>query len=172
MEHLQYPIGKFEFGKSYTALDNQKHIEAIEHFPAKLKAIASQFTEEQLNKTYRPNGWTAKQVIHHLFDSHVNAYIRVKLALTETAPTVKPYAEALWADLEDGRHAPVASSIALIEALHQRWVYLLKTLTTEDFQRTYFHPEYKRTFQLNELLALYAWHGEHHYGHLKIILSN
>jgi hypothetical protein len=172
MEHLKYPIGKFEFGNSYTADDNKKHISIIEQFPKELLPLVKKFTAAQLEKSYRPDGWTGRQVVHHIFDSHVNAYIRTKLTLTEHAPTVKPYKEDVWADLEDSKRAPVEMSLLLIDGLHQRWVYLLNSLADADFEKKYFHPEYNREFKLNELLALYAWHGKHHYEHLKIILGN
>jgi hypothetical protein len=172
MEHLKYPIGKFEFGKSYTADDNQKHISIIENFPNRLKLMAKKLTPSQLEKSYRPEGWSARQIIHHIFDSHMNAYARVKFTLTENTPIIKPYNQDTWAQLADGKNAPIELSILLIEALHQRWVFLLKTLTTTDLEKKYIHPEYNREFKLSELLALYAWHGKHHYEHLKIILEN
>ena len=172
MEHLKYPIGKFEYGKSFTTAENQRHISIIEQFPNELKALVAKITPPQLEKSYRPGGWTARQIIHHIADSHMNAYMRVKLTLTENNPTIKPYDQDLWANLEDAKNAPVEISLTIIDALHQRWTYLLRTLTNEVLQKTYFHPEYKREFKLEELLALYAWHGKHHYEHLKIISAN
>jgi hypothetical protein len=172
MEHLKYPIGKFEFGKSYTAEQNQQHIEQIAAFPKQLKALVVQLNSSLLEKNYRPEGWTARQIIHHLSDSHINAFLRVKLTLTENTPIIKPYDQDLWAELEDGKTAPIEASVMLIEATHQKWVYLLNTLSNDDLQKKYFHPEYKREFKLEELLALYAWHGQHHAEHLKIIVAN
>ena len=172
MEHLKYPVGKFEYGKSYTSHDNKKHISIIEEFPKELKALVFQLTPDLLDKTYRQEGWTARQVIHHIADSHLNAYIRVKLMLTEDAPVIKPYKEDLWAKLEDVKNTPVEVSLTMLESVHQRLVNLLKTLSEKDLERKYIHPEYNREFKLNELLALYAWHGKHHYGHLQIILNN
>ena len=172
MEHLKYPNGKFEFGKNYTTIETQKHIAAIEQFPAELKMLTAELTTKHLKSSYREGGWTARQIIHHVADSHLNAYIRTKLTLAEDIPAIKPYNQDHWANHEDGKNAPVEISLSLIEAVHQRWVYLLKSLTDTDFQRKYFHPEYKREFQLNELLALYAWHGKQHYSHLKIIKGN
>jgi hypothetical protein len=169
MEHLKYPIGKFEYGKSYTAEDNAKHIALIEAFPKELRLLVSGFTPLQFNNSYRPDGWNARQIIHHIADSHLNAYIRLKLSLTEDKPVIKPYNQDLWASLPDGRNAPVDISLNIIDAVHQRWSYLLKTLNEQDLQRTYIHPEYEREFRLDELLALYAWHGRQHYEHLKII---
>lgn len=172
MEHLKYPIGKFEFGKKYSSEDNQKHISIIEKFPEELKKLCAQLSSDKLEKSYRPQGWTARQIIHHIADSHMNAYMRVKLTLTEDAPVIKPYKQDLWANLQDSKNAPIEFSLILIEVLHQRWVYLLKTLTAADLQRKYIHPEQNREFQLDEVLALYAWHGRQHYAHLTIILKN
>jgi hypothetical protein len=169
MEHLKYPVGKFEYGKSYSYADNQKHISTIEAFPNELKELVAQLTPSQLKKSYRENGWTACQIIHHIADSHINAYIRTKLTLTEDAPTIKPYDQDLWANMEDGKNAPIEISLSIIEKIHQRWVILLRTLSAADLQRKYVHPEYNREFKLNELLALYAWHGKQHYAHLNII---
>ncbi|MEO6904669.1 MAG: YfiT family bacillithiol transferase [Bacteroidia bacterium] len=171
MEHLKYPIGKFEYGKSYTLTDTQQHLMEIEQFPDQLKKIVASLNTQQLDTPYRPNGWIGKQVIHHLADSHMNGYIRTKLTLTENKPTIKPYKEELWANLEDAKNAPIFISLALIEAIHYRWVYLLKSTTNleTELQKKYIHPEYQREFKLQEQLALYAWHGNHHYGHLQII---
>jgi hypothetical protein len=171
MEHLKYPIGKFEFGKAYSHLHNLDHITEIEKFPARLKELAAQLSPAQLEKSYRAEGWTARQIIHHIADSHMNAYIRVKLTLTENTPVVKPYDQDAWANLADSKNSPVQSSLAIIEAVHQRWSFLLKTFTENDYKKKYIHPEYNREFQLDEFLALYAWHGKQHYEHLKIILN-
>ena len=171
MDNLKYPIGKFEFGNTYTSADNSKHISEIELFPKQLREISLRLSAEQLEKSYRPGGWTARQIIHHLADSHMNAYIRVKLTLTEELPTIKPYNQDTWADLADGKNAPIESSVNMIENIHFRWVYLLKTLSENDLKKKYFHPEYKKEFQLDEFLALYAWHGKQHYAHLMIILN-
>lgn len=170
MEQLQYPIGKFEFGKSYSAGQTNAHIAAIEQFPGLLKTIVLQLTSPQIDKTYRPGGWTARQIIHHLADSHLNAYIRFKLTITEDTPVIKPYNQDTWANLEDSRNAPIELSVAMIDAIHQRWMFLLNSVSADDVKRKYVHPEYNREFQLDELLALYAWHGKHHLEHLKIIL--
>lgn len=170
MEHLKYPAGRFEFGKNYTADDTQGHITAIEQFPDELQLVVSKLSPEQMEKTYRPGGWTARQIIHHLADSHLNAYIRVKLTLTEDTPVIKPYNQDTWAGLEDSKNASPELSLMLVKAVHQRWMYIAKSMTMNDFRKKYFHPEYKREFQLDELHALYAWHGRHHLEHLKIIL--
>lgn len=172
MEHLKYPIGKFEFGKSYSSADNKKHISIIEQFPKELNVLVEQFKPEQLETSYRPGGWTARQIIHHIADSHMNAFIRVKLTLTEDAPVIKPYDQDKWANLPDVKNTPIEVSLKLIEGIHERWVNVLKTLSDADLQRKYIHPEQNREFKLDEVLALYAWHGRQHYEHLKIILNN
>ncbi|MDQ3046211.1 MAG: putative metal-dependent hydrolase [Bacteroidota bacterium] len=172
MEHLKYPIGKFEHGKIYSTEEDQKHISEIEAFPSQLLPLAHSLRSDQLEKSYRPGGWTAKQIIHHLADSHINAYIRTKLALTETSPTIKPYGQDLWANLPDGKNLNMEVSLSLTEGIHQRWSYLLRSLEEKDFQKKYIHPEYNREFKLSELLALYAWHGRQHLAHLNIIKAS
>jgi len=169
MDHLKYPIGKFEYGKSYSAADNQQHIAIIEAYPKELRALVAELSPRQLDNSYRPGGWTARQIIHHIADSHLNAYIRLKLSLTEEQPVIKPYNQDLWAQLPDGMKAPVETSLSIVDAVHQRWSFLLKELSQQDLQRSYIHPEYQREFKLDELLALYAWHGRQHYEHLRII---
>lgn len=166
-----YPVGKFEYGKTYTTTVNQHHIHELEIFPKQLKEIVSQLSEEHLKKSYRPGGWNAQQIVHHIADSHMNAYIRVKLSLTENAPIIKPYKQDLWANLEDSIKLPVDCSVQLIENIHCRLVFLLKSLDEADLQKKYIHPEYNREFKLDELLALYAWHGKHHAGHLSVIIK-
>ncbi len=169
MDTNTYPVGKFEFGKSYTETDNERHIQELEQFPKQLTAIASTFTAEQLDKSYRPGGWSARQIVHHIADSHVNAYIRVKLSITENSPVIKPYDQDLWANLEDSLKLPIECSLHFIESVHLRMVYVLKSVDKTTLQRSYIHPEYNREFKLDELLALYAWHGKHHAGQLKVI---
>ena len=169
MEHLKYPQGRFEYGKSYSPADNQKHIAVIEQFPKELNELVSSLGKDQLEKTYRPGGWNAKQIINHIADSHMNALIRLKLTLTEESPVIKPYNQDLWADLEDGKNTPVETSLDLIQGIHKRLSILLKKVTDADLQRKYIHPEYNKEFKLDEMIALYAWHGRQHYEHLKII---
>jgi hypothetical protein len=169
MEPLKYPQGRFEYGKTYSSADNQKHIAIIEQFPKELNALVATLSPEQLEKSYRPDGWSGKQIIHHLADSHMNALIRLKLTLTEDAPIIKPYDQDRWANLEDGKNTPIQTSLNLIEGIHQRMTLILKKVTEADLQRKYIHPEYNKKFKLDEMLALYAWHGRQHYEHLKII---
>ncbi|AEI49401.1 YfiT family bacillithiol transferase [Runella slithyformis] len=166
MESFSYPIGRFEYGKTYTIAETKSHIQTISALPSKLFNIVNPLSQAQLETPYRPEGWTVLQTVHHIADSHMNAYIRFKLALTEDNPFIKPYEEALWADLADGAGAPLDWSLQLLKYLHLRWVMLLNSLTEEDLQRTYFHPETKRVFPLQEVVAMYAWHSEHHYEHI------
>ncbi len=140
-------------------------LEEIEQAPAALRAAIEGLSSSQLDTPYRPGGWTVRQVAHHVPDSHMNAYIRFKLALTEQDPTIKPYDEAQWAELEDGKRGPVEISLALLDSLHYRWVLLLRKLSPADFRRTFLHPELG-VFSLNKQLALYSWHGRHHVAHI------
>ena len=146
-------------------------IEEIAAAPAALRSAVSGLTPGQLGTPYRPGGWTVAQVVHHVPESHMQAYGRFKLALTEDQPTVKPYDEAKWAELPDVTRTPVEVSLTLLEALHKRWVTLIRALTPEDFKRSYVHPEYKRTYTLETVLAMYAWHGQHHVAHITSLRS-
>lgn len=166
MENLRFPIGRFELGKTYSEAETQAQIQTISALPSKLFNVVNVLNEAQLETPYRPEGWTILQTVHHIADSHMNAYIRFKLALTEDNPAIKPYEEALWAELADGKTAPVDWSLQLLKYVHLRWVMLLNSLTETDLQRSYFHPETKRVFPLQEVIALYAWHSEHHYEHI------
>jgi hypothetical protein len=168
MEKNIYPIGKFEFGKSYSNRDNAAHISRIGALPGKLNKIAEKLDDKKLELSYRPGGWTGRQIIHHIADSHLNAYIRTKSTLTEENTVIKPYNQDLWAALPDST-MPVAVSLNLVDSIHQRWVHILQTLEPEQLKRKYIHPEYKKEFSLEELLALYAWHGDHHCGQLEVI---
>jgi hypothetical protein len=171
MEHLKYPFGRFEYGKTYSNSETAKHAASIASLPSELNLLVKQFTPEMLEKSYRTDGWTARQIIHHIADSHANAFIRVKLTLTESTPVIKPYDQDKWALLDDSMHAPIESSLKMIEAIHERWSYILRSLTADDLSKKYIHPEYDREFRLDELIALYAWHGKQHCGHLQIILN-
>src|SRR2546425_5566949 len=165
MADLRYPIGKFSPVSNPTQEQRRKLINEISRAPAKLRAAVSGLSEKQLNTPYRPEGWTVRQVVHHVPDSHLNAYVRFKLALTERQPTIKPYDEKLWASLEDVRKTPVETSLSLLESLHERWVVLLRSLAAGDFARTLQHPELG-IMTLDALLAMYAWHGRHHVAHI------
>lgn len=165
MADLQYPVGKMQRKPVLTDAERPVLIQQIADAPAHLRKAVAALSDEQLDTPYRPGGWTVRQVVHHVPDSHMNAYVRVKLALTESQPTIKPYNEKSWAELLDGRTGSVESSLALLEALHQRWVMLLGSLSPNDFFRTLLHPEHG-TINVDFLLQLYAWHGRHHVAHI------
>ncbi len=161
----RYPAGKFSWPKEVTEDDRKQFIAQIEEAPAKLRAAVTGLTDAQLDTPYRDGGWTVRQVVHHLPDSHLNAYIRFKLALTEDEPTIKPYEQQLWAELPDSKTAPIDMSLDLLESLHQRWVLTLRAMTPADFARTLRHPELG-VVRLDRYLASYAWHGRHHVAHI------
>jgi uncharacterized damage-inducible protein DinB len=165
MSDLSYPLGRFKMDKEPSAEERGQFIVQIAEAPAKLREAVEGLTAEQLDTEYRPGGWTVRQVVHHVPDSHLNSYVRFKLALTEEEPTIKPYDEDRWARLEDTRLTPLETSLDLLAALHERWVLLLKSLSPEDFQRTFRHPELG-TVSLNRNVGLYAWHGRHHVAHI------
>jgi hypothetical protein len=162
---LQYPIGKFQAPAQITETVRNQWIEDIALAPQRLKDAIHGLSATQLDTAYRPGGWTVRQVIHHLPDSHMNAYIRIKMALTEEVPTVKPYEEHLWAELYDTYHSPVDVSVTLLESLHQRWVILLGSLSESSWQRSYRHPQ-SGIVVLYQVAGLYAWHGNHHIAHI------
>jgi hypothetical protein len=165
---LQYPIGRFDWHGQNSADDRRRLIDAIDQTPANLRAAVEDLSEQQLDTPYRPGGWTVRQVAHHVPDSHMNAYTRFRLALTEDEPTIKPYDESRWAELADARTAPVETSLALLEALHLRWAMLLRSLSEADFARQFRHPELG-IVSLDKNLALYAWHGRHHVAHVMFL---
>ena len=162
---LRYPIGQFKFEGQPTDEQLRQFISDIEQAPSRLRAAVDGLSEQQLETPYRPGGWTVRQVAHHLPESHMNGYVRMKLALTEDNPTIKPYDEARWAETPDIRGTPVAVSLALLEALHQRWVTLLKALSPADFARNFTHPE-TGPWTIGRYVASYAWHGKHHVAHI------
>lgn len=165
MDALRYPLGRFDLSTTVPENDFAKYIEEIATTPARLEKAIQNLNEDRLNTPYRPEGWTVRQVVHHLPDSHINSYTRFRLALTEDRPTVRPYHEERWAELEDGKNAPVEVSLNLLKALHARWVLLLRSMTPEQYQRAFVHPEYG-TIRLSTALAAYAWHGNHHIAHI------
>lgn len=166
LEHLKYPIGKYIAPTNYDAVEVQKSIQYLEEFPTLLRTAVNHFTTEQLNTPYREGGWTVKQVLHHIPDSHINAYIRFKLGLTENNPVIKPYLEAEWANLYDSKVTDISVSLTLTEAIHHRFTNLLKGMSEADFKRTVVHPQYQKTFTLWDYLALYHWHSKHHLAHI------
>lgn len=163
---LRYPVGKFDFDAPINDADYPKLITAIAEAPVALRSAVAGLTRDQLETRYRPGGWTVKQVVHHVPDSHLNAYTRFKLALTENEPTIKTYDEAAWAELPDSRKVPMEVSLDLLDALHLRWVALLRSMDTADFNRGLRHPEHGRVLTLRQMLGLYAWHGRHHVAHI------
>jgi hypothetical protein len=165
MTDLRYPIGKFHFEGPLTAPQKQTALDDIATAPAILRAAVKGLSEAQLDTPYRPSGWTVRQVVHHVPDSHLNSYVRFKLALTEDEPTIKTYAEDLWAELADTKATPVEVSLTMLDALHDRWVRLLRSLSPEEWKRTFRHPELG-AMTLEKTLSLYAWHGRHHVSHI------
>ncbi len=164
-DDLRYPIGKFDGEGPITPERLRQWIGEIAAAPGQLRAAVAGLTDAQLDTPYRPGGWTVRQVVHHLPDSHINSYCRFRLALTEDVPTIKPYVEARWAELPDAGTAPAELSLALLESLHRRWVVLLESLTETDWSRRFRHPELgERT--LGATAGLYAWHGRHHVAHI------
>ncbi|HEV3277073.1 MAG TPA: putative metal-dependent hydrolase [Terriglobia bacterium] len=162
---LRYPIGKFAGKKELNEAERETLIAQIAEAPARLRDAVKGLTPEQLETPYRPEGWTVRQVVHHVPDSHMNSYVRFKLALTEDQPTIKTYDEALWAALPDSKSTPVETSLVLLETLHERWVNLLRSMSPTDFVRQVNHPE-RGLINLDYLVALYGWHGRHHVAHI------
>ena len=165
----RYPIGPFHWGGTYSEDEIKEMIDRIEKFPSRLKMLVIGMTDEQLDRPYREGGWTARQVIHHIPDSHMNAYVRFKLALSEDKPTIKPYNEKAWAEMIDSRTLPPSVSLSLLSNIHERWSIILTAMKPEDFQRTLFHPEHMQMHTLSEMLAMYSWHGDHHYEHISLV---
>lgn len=162
----RYPVGRFTFDGDRSAAARDARIAVLAAFPSDFAAIVRGLTEPQLDTPYRDGGWTVRHVVHHVPDSHMNAYIRFKLALTEPAPIVRPYDDALWGELSDVRDVPVEISLALLDSLHARWIGLLRGMSDADFRRSYVHPDQERPIPLDEALAMYAWHSRHHLAHV------
>lgn len=166
IEQLAYPIGRFEAPSAYDDTLLQQWTGKIEAAPNWYDYVIENLDEAQLQTVYRPGGWTMAQVIHHVADSHMNAYVRLKLALTEEEPSIKPYDEALWALLPDVSSVPVNVSITLLHAMHRRWVAVLRELSPEQWKRSYYHPEQQSLFPIWKMTAMYAWHSRHHFEQL------
>lgn len=164
ISNLSYPIGKFQWTGPNSDADRAAFIEAIAVVPQKFRAAVANLNDRQIDTPYRPGGWTVRQTVHHVADSHMNAFIRFKLALTETEPGVKPYDEKAWAETADSK-LPVEVSLKLIDSLHERWAALLRSMKPADFRRTLKHPELG-IVELDRYVALYAWHGKHHVAHI------
>ncbi|HEY7351201.1 MAG TPA: bacillithiol transferase BstA [Terriglobales bacterium] len=165
MSDLRFPIGKFHYEGTPSKEQRNQLISELEHTPAAMRAAVRDLSPQQLDTPYREGGWTVRQVAHHVPDSHMNAYVRFKLALTEDEPTVKTYAEDRWAKLDDSESTPIDVSLTLLDSLHNRWVRLLRSLKEDDWKRTFKHPELGPV-TLERNLALYAWHGKHHAAHI------
>lgn len=167
LEKLKYPIGKFVTPKRITLETISQWINEIEHLPQQVRKAVVGLGNPQLDTPYRTGGWTIRQVIHHLPDSHMNTYIRFRWALTEDKPTIKAYHEDRWAELQDAKYGNIEISLVLLEAIHNRWTLLLRSLTLENLHKCYIHPESGKEVRLDENIGLYAWHGKHHLTHIR-----
>jgi len=165
MTDPRFPVGRFSYDGPLSDEQRKKLLNDVAQTPAKLRAAVNGLSDSQLDTPYRDGGWTVRQVVHHVPDSHMNAYVRFKMALTEDSPTIKTYEEARWAELPDTKATPLEVSLVLLDTLHDRWVRLLRSLTPEQWNRTYRHPELG-PMTLDKVLALYAWHGPHHVAHI------
>jgi hypothetical protein len=171
LDALRLPVGKWQRPTEISARDIEQWIIEIAAFPAKLRAATEGQPDAILDTPYRPEGWTVRQVIHHVADSHANAYIRFKLTLTEDSPTpIRPYMEDRWARLPDYK-LPIEPALRLLEAIHEKWVYVMQNMQPEEWQRAYLHPEYKNTYRLEEAASSYAWHSRHHLAHVMLVVG-
>ena len=166
LEKLRYPIGEFEAPSDYSSALLANAINSIATFPERLKKEVTPLSDDQLDTQYRPEGWTIRQVVHHCADSHMNCYIRLKWTLTENSPTIKFYYENLWSEGIDNRTMVIAPTLQLLEGLHFRLAFVMKSLSETDLERAYVHPEHNKEFQLKEMICLYAWHCNHHLAHI------
>ena len=166
IEKLKYPIGKCNFIENASEETWQSWIHDLATLPGRLESALITLNKEQINTPYRPEGWTVKQVVHHMADSHMHAYCRIKLSLTEDSPTIKPYNESAWAKMEDYQYLPISLSLDILRGLHPRMVYLFKHMTDVERKKTYVHPEYGNKYTMESVLALYAWHSNHHLAHI------
>ncbi len=163
---LQYPVGKFTMpALPLSGAERKQAIATIAELPIRVRAAIAGLTPQQLDTPYRPGGWTVKQVVHHLADSHMNAFVRFKLALTENEPTIKPYAEAAWAEMADAKTIAIDPSLHILDGMHERWASLLDGMKAEDFARTFRHPE-RGVMTLDVTVVMYAWHSKHHVAHI------
>ncbi len=162
---LRYPIGQFKPVDDPLAAQVSQWLDRIEVLPRELRSVVATLSEEQLDTRYRPEGWTLRQVVHHLVDSHLNAYVRCKWALTEDSPEIKTYQEALWAELVDYRDTPIEASLQFLQALHARWIILLRGLSEDQLRRKFQHPEWGAV-DIRTTCGIYAWHGRHHLAHI------
>lgn len=166
LETLRYPIGQFIIPDQFSDEIMENWIQQITTFPVRLKTEVEKLDDSQLDTPYRPEGWNLRQVVNHCADSHMNALVRFKLTLTEDKPTIKPYIEQSWAELADGKLMPIASALSIVDGVHAHLAFLLNSMSAADFERSYIHPQYQKEYKLKEVLALYAWHGNHHLAHI------
>lgn len=171
LQKLKYPIGNFDCPDRYSETLTRKWIAVLENFPERLVLLVKKLSDSQLETKYRPGGWTIRQVIHHLADSHHHSYIRFKWALTEEKPVIKYYYENLWAELPDSRSAPINLSLDHLKVIHAKLVYLLNSLNEDDLKRSFIHPEHNKEVVLWKNIGIYAWHSNHHYAHIENIMK-
>ena len=171
LHKLQYPIGQFDCPRQISQSNIKDWISILEHFPNRLESLVINLSDKQLDTKYREDGWTVRQVIHHLADSHHHSYIRFKWALTEDKPTIKFYYEQDWAELADAKYAPIALSLDHLKAVHAKLVYLLKSLSEEDLNKSFIHPEHNEEVVLKRNVGIYAWHSNHHYAHIENLIK-
>jgi len=172
MEELKYPIGRFIPPAIITKEMRVEYIDTIERFPNELQLALTDYSSHLLETQYRPEGWTVRQVVHHCADSHMNSYIRFKLALTEDSPIIKPYMEDRWALLSDTTQMPIEPSLSILLGIHSRWTILLQNMSDDDFAKTFMHPEHNKLFRLDTTLSMYAWHCRHHFAHILLVTKN
>lgn len=165
MADLRYPVGPLDPPVPFTAAARAAALTVLAEAPARLRLAVAGLTDAQLDTPYRPGGWTARQVVHHVVDSHINAYLRTKFALSDAGTAIKPYPEAVWAEMADSRTAPVGLSLALLDALHERWLIVLRSVTADQWSQTIVHPE-RGPMTLDDVLAMYEWHSRHHTAHI------
>jgi hypothetical protein len=166
LEKLKYPIGHYTKPNEFTREIIEGYIQVIEFFPQKISRETIHLTRDKLDDTYRPEGWTLRQLVNHCADSHMNAYMRFKFALTEDKPEIKPYPEAIWAELPDSLEISIEPALKIISGVHERWAFLLRKLDDKNWKRGYYHPEKGRVIPLDEAAGMYAWHCEHHLAHI------
>lgn len=172
IESLKYPIGKFQNPDNITKEQLKEWTKIIQHFPNKLCEEIKHLTDADLQKRYRTNGWTIKQIVNHCADSHMNSFVRFKLALTEETPVIKPYLEDMWAELPDSKEYSIEGSLNILTGLHERWVYLLENLSQAQLEKEFLHPENNERISLKTNVGIYAWHCEHHLAHIKLAKQN
>ena len=170
LEELKYPIGQADIPENITKKNIEDWISILETFPQNLEFLTRELSDNQLDTTYRENGWTIRQVVHHCYDSHHNSYIRFKWALTEDKPVIKAYYEERWAELKDSNTSPIQLSIDALKGLHAKWVYLLRSLSDTDLQKSFIHPYGNKEVGLKENIGIYAWHCNHHFAHIEQLM--